>query len=274
MAIDLNDYRRTAAQRGWGSGWPSCSGAQGDLVTIEANEPNGKVTARVTVRKRLARLVNLLLDESERRGYDLHADQCGGYNCRPIGGTRTPSNHSWGVAVDLNWRLNPMRRPKTTNIPGWMVAMFKRHGFAWGGDYSGTPDTMHFEFMGTPSQADEMTALALRELVGGAYRKDNDIMENHTISGKGILKLNCPVGSVSAVTARAWLSASLVDGTGSLHVFAQDDDSGVNDWTWDLAVHDGRSDRRVAELRDGTTQLVVQHDLTGSGVVTLETAAK
>ena len=26
--IDLNDYAHTAAQHGWGAGWPSCSGAQ------------------------------------------------------------------------------------------------------------------------------------------------------------------------------------------------------------------------------------------------------
>jgi len=167
VAIDLNDYRRTAAQRGWGAGWPSCSGARGNLATIMANNPDGSVSAKVTVHKRIARLVDLLLDECERRGYDFHANQCGGYNCRPIGGTRTPSNHSWGLAVDLNWHLNPMRRPLTTNIPGWMVQMFNRYGFAWGGHYRGTPDSMHFEAMGTPGQMDEMTALALHELGAG-----------------------------------------------------------------------------------------------------------
>ncbi len=164
MAIDLRDYGRTSAQRGWGAGWPSCSGAAGDLATVVANNPDGSVAAKVTVRKRLARLVDVLLDECERRGYNFHANQCGGYNCRPIGGTRTASNHSWGVAIDLNWQLNPMRRPLTTNIPGWMVQMFNRYGFAWGGHYRGTPDTMHFEFMGTPTDADDMTALALHEL--------------------------------------------------------------------------------------------------------------
>lgn len=105
-------------------------------------------------------------------------------------------------------------------------------------------------------------------------RKDNDTVENHVIRGTGILKLVCTVGKASSTTARAWLSAALADGTGSIRVFAQDDDSGINDWTWNLAIRDGRSDRPWAELRDGTTQLVIQYNLTGSGAVCLETLAK
>ena len=166
-AIDLNDYAHTAKQRGWGAGWPSCAGAAHNIATIVGHNPDGSVAAKVTVRKRLARLVNLLLDECERRGYNLWADQCGGYNCRPIANTRVASNHSWAVAVDLNWRQNPMRRPLVTNIPGWMVQLWNRYGFAWGGHYRSTPDPMHFEFMGTPSDADGMTALAIEEIAGG-----------------------------------------------------------------------------------------------------------
>lgn len=163
--IDLEDYSRTAAQRGWGAGWPSCAGARGDLATVVTGTPEGRITAKVVVRKRIARLVNLLLRECSRQGYALRAEQCGGYNCRSIGGTRTASNHSWGLAVDLNWQINPMRRPLTTNVPGWMVKLWNRYGFAWGGHYRGTPDPMHFEFMGTPADADEMTGKAVRELL-------------------------------------------------------------------------------------------------------------
>ena len=165
MTIDLRDYSRTAAQRGWGAGWPSCGGAKAAGTAVVTADRSG---TRFSVHKRIARLVDLIADECERRGYLFKSGQTGGYNCRAIGGTSSPSNHSWGLAIDINWLTNPMRRPLTTDIPDWMVDLWNRYGFAWGGDYSGTPDAMHFEFMGTPAQADEMTALALREIPGGS----------------------------------------------------------------------------------------------------------
>lgn len=58
-----------------------------------------------------------------------------------------------------------MKRPLTTNVPAWMVKLWNHYGFAWGGHYRGTPDPMHFEFMGTPTDADEMTEKAIRELL-------------------------------------------------------------------------------------------------------------
>lgn len=161
LGISLTDYSRTAAQRGWGAGWPSCAGAQAAGTAIVTAERSG---TRMSVHKRIARLVDMLIDETERRGYLLKPGQCGAYNCRAIGGTRSPSNHSWGLACDLNWNDNPMRKPLTTDIPKWMVQLWNRFGFAWGGAYSGTPDTMHLEFMGTPEQADALTTLAATEL--------------------------------------------------------------------------------------------------------------
>ena len=165
MAINLRDYSRTAAQRGWGAGWPSCRGAKTAGTAIVTGDRSG---TRFSVHKRIARLVDLLIDETERRGYLLIPGQCGGYNCRAIGGTTSPSNHSWGLAIDLNWGQNPMRRPLRTNMPRWVIELWARYGFAWGGDYDGTPDPMHLEFMGNPADADAMTALAVRELLGQA----------------------------------------------------------------------------------------------------------
>jgi len=156
-------YAKNADSRGWGSGWPNCGGASGNLATVYA----GNSGVAFTVHKRIARLVDILIDYCANHGYDFVKGQCGAYNCRAIGGTKKPSNHSWALALDINWQLNPMRKPKTTNIPGWMVDVFETYGFAWGGSYSGTPDTMHFEFMGTPAQADEMTNKAIRELLNG-----------------------------------------------------------------------------------------------------------
>ncbi|MEJ3744393.1 M15 family metallopeptidase [Actinomycetes bacterium KLBMP 9797] len=140
-----------ANNRGWGSGWPRCQSDK--IVTIRLRSG-----LRLGTRREIAELVRLLLDECERRGYDLKPEQTGGFNCRPIGGTNRPSNHSWGLAVDLNWRRNPMQKTLKTDIPPWMVQLMWAYGFFWGGWYNGIKDPMHFEFVRTPAQAATLTA--------------------------------------------------------------------------------------------------------------------
>lgn len=154
--INLTNYSKNAEAKGWG---PHCSG---NRTTITLS--NG---VRITIRSEIAELATLVLNECIRRGYVIRPADTGAYNCRYISGTTVWSNHSWALAMDINWQLNPMRKPLTTNIPPWMRQLLNRFGFAWGGDYSGTPDAMHFEFMGTPAQAVAATVIAQRELAGG-----------------------------------------------------------------------------------------------------------
>ena len=52
------------------------------------------------------------------------------------------SLHTWGIAVDLNVQSN--LRGTTGEMDRRIVDIFKRWGFAWGGDWSYT-DPMHFE---------------------------------------------------------------------------------------------------------------------------------
>jgi hypothetical protein len=52
------------------------------------------------------------------------------------------SLHSWGIAVDLNTPGN--QRGTVGEMDRRVVSIFKRWGFAWGGDWSYT-DPMHFE---------------------------------------------------------------------------------------------------------------------------------
>jgi D-alanyl-D-alanine carboxypeptidase-like protein len=53
-----------------------------------------------------------------------------------------PSLHAWGLAVDINVSTNPWgARPRQDPR---IVAIFKRWGFRWGGEWS-PPDGMHFE---------------------------------------------------------------------------------------------------------------------------------
>ncbi|QCW49230.2 M15 family metallopeptidase [Nocardioides dongxiaopingii] len=69
-------------------------------------------------------------------------EYAGCYYPRFIAGSTTLSNHSFGLAFDINVPGNG--RGTVGEIDRGVVAIFKRWGFAWGGDWSYT-DPMHFE---------------------------------------------------------------------------------------------------------------------------------
>jgi len=153
VGVEVNN----ASARGWGSGWPACQTSKQLTFSLA----NG---VRLTMRREVAELTRLLLNECVRRGYPIYGNQTGGFNCRAIAGTTIPSNHSWGLAVDVNWNQNPMSNPMRTNIPPWMVSLMWAYGFFWGGWYSGAKDPMHFEFIKTPSAAGTLTTALKRAL--------------------------------------------------------------------------------------------------------------
>ncbi|MFT6763786.1 MAG: hypothetical protein ACJAXA_002449 [Candidatus Aldehydirespiratoraceae bacterium] len=63
------------------------------------------------------------------------------------------SRHSWGMAIDTNTvgSCQGCAPPDFVTRPGGCAAVriFRKHGFAWGGNYL-TPDGMHFEYVGEP----------------------------------------------------------------------------------------------------------------------------
>jgi len=87
----------SAQTRGWGPGWPTSRLA--DQVPLKY------ITGRI--HKDIHELVSLLCQETERRGYGINPKWSWGYASRPIAGTRVPSNHSWGLAIDINAPVNP-----------------------------------------------------------------------------------------------------------------------------------------------------------------------
>jgi hypothetical protein len=189
MTVDIDDAR-TADARGWGAGWPDCDrshwrslavmSAQGRMIKVPAHrlrQGQGEVSFEEdvdfpgSVREEIHDLVSLLLQVSERRAYiNLQPGWCWGGGCRAIkrpDGTFTdiPSNHSWGLALDINAPENVFGA-ETHTIPAAMARLWNRYGFRWGGDYPGSKDWMHFEFMGSPKDARAMTELAQAELGG------------------------------------------------------------------------------------------------------------
>jgi hypothetical protein len=131
---------------------------------------------RLLVHKEIAPLVALLLDATAEGGYQLDkTPDDWGYANRPITGTtNVPSNHSWGLAVDLNATRNPYGPTLITNMPAWMPELWADYGFRWGGDYTSNKDAMHYEYMGTPEQAKRHTERAEKELGDLAYSEFKD----------------------------------------------------------------------------------------------------
>ncbi len=148
----------SASARGWGKGWPNCQ--TGKMKTITAQDSSStNIDIRVTVRAELAEMVLNLLEATDKI-YNVRRGVTGAYNCRPIAGTSRPSNHSWGMAIDINWDKNPMSSTFKSEIPPKVVAMWNDCGWYWGGFYGGRPDTMHFEYVGKPSDVASDTSQA------------------------------------------------------------------------------------------------------------------
>jgi hypothetical protein len=124
---------------------------------------------KVVMRRQIAPLVATLLDATEKRhGYDVRAGQTWGFACRPIRGSQKPSNHSWGLAIDINAPANPMGATFRSDMPPAMIAMWWQCGFFWGGWYRMRPDAMHFEYVGRPGDVAQHLTIARRQLAGAA----------------------------------------------------------------------------------------------------------
>jgi hypothetical protein len=148
------------AHSSFGTGWPNCN--RTNIVTLVRKDG-----LRLPLHRELVPLVAILLDLTEAHGYNVRPDWTWGWACRAIANTRTPSNHSWGTAVDINAPVNPRRArglPLITDLPKPVIQLWKDHGWRWGGDYS-WPDTMHFEFTGSAANARAQEA-KLRKYLG------------------------------------------------------------------------------------------------------------
>ena len=93
-----------------------------------------------------------LQDSKELGKYGLKPG--GGFNWRFIAGTTRLSEHSFGIALDINvgysdyWRwAKPVKGtiPYKNRIPLAIAALFERFGLIWGGRWYHY-DTMHFEY--------------------------------------------------------------------------------------------------------------------------------
>jgi hypothetical protein len=86
---------------------------------------------------------------------------CWGFQPRVIAGSTTLSNHASGTAIDLNSARHPMGRGGTFTLQqrASIRALLEtyRGVIRWGGDFTGRPDDMHFEIVGTATDLPHKT---------------------------------------------------------------------------------------------------------------------
>lgn len=199
-----------ARARGWGD--PDAPGyRQKHIVKITAGGRD------LWVRREVARLFQGFIDEIVATGYriDLGTIDDWGYANRDIRGRPgVKSNHSWGLAVDLNARTNPMGTALKTDMPRWVVDVAEKWGLLWGGSYNSRPDAMHFEYVGRPEDVHRYPLvieppedLTIMDADTKAYLDKRfaaidgrlDVLEQNTAIVRGSLKGTNSTGGKSAL---------------------------------------------------------------------------
>lgn len=162
---------RNPSPKAWGGyQWPA--GVPSSLLAT-ARHPD-RSDAYFQTRKELVPLWQELMHYANLQGYRIYGMNGStfwgpwGYQNRAIGGTSSPSNHSAGIAADINAPNNPQSNSFVSDIPPGVVNAFETCGFYWGGRYTAPTkfDTMHFEYCFAPADVNGHLARA-RTLTGG-----------------------------------------------------------------------------------------------------------
>lgn len=238
------------------SGSPALAAWESTYITTNAVRVAGLAAGRLATHAGAQALFEGFLDEVAANGYRIrdaggYSFRCtagnGGWDC-PSGDPGDLSNHSWGLAIDINSGTNPIRTytrtgtatacatPVQTDLPRWVIQTAERWGLYWGG-YGWSNgcasaaterdaverDPPHFEFRGTPAQA---AAIAAHNL-----HADPNVVCFATVDARGADAEQCnrtgkpaagarlavqlapPAGAVAALVN---LTASDADGPGFL----------------------------------------------------------
>lgn len=119
---------------------PLAPGQRPDLVGVTSRSG-----ARLQVDRAAASQFQGLITDLEAAGYKIDPKTSSGYANRNIANTNTPSQHAFGMAVDLNSQTNA-RGTQGEMDPVLANKLAEKYGLTWGGNWRGaTRDPMHFE---------------------------------------------------------------------------------------------------------------------------------
>ena len=101
---------------------------------------------RITCHKQLAPICIAVFANLQAAGLQSAITSFGGcFSFRPQRTGTKLSAHCWGIAIDLNPESNA--QGTEGNMDTAVISIFKKVGFAWGGDWEGkVRDPMHFQF--------------------------------------------------------------------------------------------------------------------------------
>lgn len=153
----------------------TASAVQPYLTTISVPilDINGnKTTMKLTLHKSIATEMEAVFNDLVQAGFRVKPSTTGMYNWRQNG---IKSEHSLGLAIDINWDINPDYKPAPSNpssvysaestdplkVDDEIVRIFHDHGFYWGGCYSNRVDLMHFGYRDKPNTAITQTRYAI-----------------------------------------------------------------------------------------------------------------
>lgn len=174
----LEKMRKTT----WRSGCPASPEDLRQVSVTHWNFQKKRTTGVLIVHKDVAQEVSAIFRDLFRRGFQIErmtpieefngdddasmaANNTSGFNCRDITGQPGKfSNHSWGLAIDINPLINPfvkgdkvyppagrqyLNRERevagSINSGSYVVKRFTKAGWEWGGDWSSSKDYQHFE---------------------------------------------------------------------------------------------------------------------------------
>lgn len=152
----------------------------------------GRFSGKVSFYRRAIPQLKAAFVEVGRRGLkDKILFWDGSFVPRLMRGGNSPSNHSFGTAFDINAEWNGFhKRPAAVGAKGDLhaiSAVFKRHGFEWGGDWR-DPDGMHIEVAKIVSEAGAQSTpdypkIAVPEYSGPGF----EIVQNGVNIGEGLI---------------------------------------------------------------------------------------
>lgn len=125
-------------------------------ITVPIKDVNGvPSTMQLRVHKALTREFMGAFQDMYAIGFPVRAEDTDTYNWRSMASGKNRSHHSYGCVVDLNWNSNPMigvtqgkYQPGVDpySVTPEVVAIWKKHGFYWGGAWKSSKDYMHFTY--------------------------------------------------------------------------------------------------------------------------------
>jgi len=132
----------------------------------------------VTVNRKMTIFLDQIQREVNTANTGYVFNRIDSYNDRTkiLGGGK--SLHSWGIALDINPAANPYQPGRwddvKTDIPPKIIEIFKKYGFAWGGDWPGERDPMHFEWYGAAFHGRIIDAKTGQKILDAALQIDQN----------------------------------------------------------------------------------------------------